>query len=81
MTIRCAEYTASTLQLRVEATDKSASAVLTVYANSTDQLIGTLTAQGGGYYTGSFALRWGPKSITVRSSRGGTTTSRTVVLR
>lgn len=59
-------------QLRVEATSTSASATLQVFVTSTNQLIGTLSNNGGGRYSRTFSnVSTNPQNITVRSSRGG----------
>jgi hypothetical protein len=39
---------------------------------STNQLVGTLTNNGGGKYSGQFSWSVNPQNITVRSSLGGT---------
>src|SRR5262249_20229306 len=69
-----AEYTVSRKQLRVQATSTSSTATLTVYVTATGQLIGTLTNNGGGKYSGQFAWPSNPQQITVRSSLGGPAT-------
>src|SRR5262249_44179928 len=75
-----AEYTASKKVLRVEATSTSTSATLQVFQTSTNQLIGTLTNNGGGKYTGQFSWATNPQTITVRSSLGGSS-SKSVTLK
>jgi hypothetical protein len=69
--IQRAEYTERDDQLRVEATSTSATATLQVFVTSTNQLIGTLTNNGGGRYSGTFTRSTNPQNITVRSSLGG----------
>jgi hypothetical protein len=66
-----AEYRASKRELRVNATSTSGSAVLRAYVTSTGALIGTLTNDGGGRYSGRFSWPTNPQNITVRSSLGG----------
>jgi hypothetical protein len=75
-----AEYTVSKQQLRVEATSTSASATLQVFVTSTNQLIGTLTNNGGGRYTGQFTWPTNPQTVTIKSSLGGSA-SKAVTLR
>src|SRR5215203_2700233 len=72
--IQRAEYTASKAKLRVDATSTNSSAVLKCYVTSTDALVGTLTNNGGGKYSGQFSWPSNPQSITVRSSFGGQAT-------
>jgi hypothetical protein len=69
-----AEYDGANRRLRVEATSTSSSATLRVHVSSTDALIGTLTNNGGGRYSGDLGWSTNPQSITVRSSLGGTAT-------
>ena len=76
--IQRAEYKERDDQLRVEATSTSATATLQVFVTSTNQLIGTLTNNGGGSYCGTFTRSTNPQNITVRSSLGGSV-SRTVM--
>jgi hypothetical protein len=66
------EYTVSKSVLLVEATSTSMSATLQVFQTATNQLIGTLTNNGGGKYTGQFSWPTNPQTITVKSSLGGT---------
>ena len=75
-----AEYTASKKVLLVEATSTSTSATLQVFQTSTNQLIGTLTNNGGGKYTGQFSWPTNPQNITVKSSLGGSS-SKAVTLK
>jgi hypothetical protein len=75
-----AEYEAGNRRLRVEATSTRSTATLRVFVTSTNQLIGTLSNNGGGRYRGEFAWPVNPQSITVRSNFGGQAT-RTVTLR
>lgn len=69
-----AEYVSSKRALRVEATSTRSNATLQVFITSSNQLIGTLTNNGGGRYGGQFNLSVNPQSITVRSSFGGEAT-------
>ncbi|HEV7472598.1 MAG TPA: VCBS repeat-containing protein [Pyrinomonadaceae bacterium] len=69
-----AEYDASKQKLRVEATSTGANATLQVFNTSSGQLIGTLSNNGGGRYSGQLNTPLNPRSITVRSSLGGTAT-------
>jgi hypothetical protein len=45
---------------------------LRVYVTSTDQLIGALSGNVDGSYTGDFSWQSNPQMITVRSTLGGT---------
>ncbi len=75
-----AEYETAKRTLRVEATCSRSTATLQVFVTSTNQLVGTLTNNGGGKYSGQFNLTSNPQSITVRSNGGGQTT-RTVTVK
>jgi hypothetical protein len=44
---------------------------LQVFVSSTNQLIGTLTNNGGGRYSRTFNWPSNPQNVTVRSSLGG----------
>ena len=72
--ITLAEYISSKRQLRVEAKSTNSTAVLQVFVTSTNALIGTLTSNGNGKYTGQFTWNTNPQRITVRSSLGGSST-------
>jgi hypothetical protein len=72
--ITLAEYDTSKRILRVEATSTRSSATLQAFVTAGGQLIGTLTNNGGGKYTGQFNLATNPQSITVRSNSGGSAT-------
>ena len=74
VSITRAEYRTSNTQLRVEATSTNASATLQVFVTSTNQLIGTLTNNGGGRFRGQFSWPVNPQTITVRSNFGGQAT-------
>ena len=80
VTITRAEYELGNRRLRVEATSTRATATLRVFVTSTNQLIGTLSNDGGGRFRGEFSWPVNPQSITVRSNFGGQAT-RTVTLR
>jgi hypothetical protein len=71
VTITRAEYSSGGRELRVEATSTNSSAVLRVYVTSTNELIGTLSNNGGGRYAGRFTWPSNPQNVTVRSSLGG----------
>jgi hypothetical protein len=70
--ITLAEYDTAKRTLRIEATSTNSKATLQVFVTMGGQLIGTLTNNGGGKYTGQLASATNPQSITVRSSAGGT---------
>lgn len=78
VSITLAQYDTSKRTLRVEATSTRSTSTLQAFVTIGGQLIGTLTSNGGGKYTGQFNLAANPQSITVRSSLGGSAT-RTVV--
>ena len=78
--VSLAQYETSKGTLRVEATSTRSNATLQVFITAGGQLIGTLTNNGGGKYTGQFNSATSPQSITVRSSAGGSAT-RTVVVK
>ena len=80
VSITRAEYDTSNRRLRVEATSTRSTATLRVFVTSTNQLIGTLSNDGGGRYRGEFSWSVNPQSITVRSNFGGQAT-RTVTAR
>ncbi len=71
VTISRAEYDTAKRSLRVEATSSRASATLQVFVTSTGQLIGTLSNNGGGKFSGQFAWSVNPQNITIRSNFGG----------
>jgi hypothetical protein len=70
-----AEYDSAKRQLRVNAANSAGGATLRAYVTGTDTLLGTLA--GG---TGQFSVATAPRSITLRSSLGGSAT-RTVTVR
>src|SRR5919106_3623210 len=80
VSITRAEYESGNRRLRIEATSTRSTATLQVFVTSTNQLIGTLSNDGGGRYRGEFNWSVNPQSITVRSNFGGQAT-RTVTLR
>ena len=69
--ITLAQYRLSRKRLSVQATSTSATATLKVYVTATGQLIGTLTNNGGGKYSGTFKWPTNPLNITIKSSLGG----------
>ncbi|HEY0426770.1 MAG TPA: FG-GAP-like repeat-containing protein [Pyrinomonadaceae bacterium] len=71
VTIQRAEYDGRNQILRVEATSSRTNATLQVLATSTGLVIGTLTNNGGGKYSGQLNSSVNPQNITVRSSFGG----------
>jgi len=71
ITISLAEYRTTTRRLSVTARSTNQNAVLKVYVTSTGALIGTLTNNGGGNYSGTFKWSTNPLNITVRSNLGG----------
>ncbi|HEV7860563.1 MAG TPA: FG-GAP-like repeat-containing protein [Pyrinomonadaceae bacterium] len=74
VSITLAQYDTAKRTLRVEATGTRANATLQVFITVGGQLIGTLTNNGGGKYTGQFNSATNPQSINVRSSAGGSAT-------
>jgi hypothetical protein len=74
VSITRAEYSTGNRELRVAATSSNGSAVLRAYVTATNELIGTLTNNGGGRYEGRFSWPTNPQNITVRSSLGGAAT-------
>src|SRR5215211_7887460 len=80
VTITRAEYQTGNRRLRVDATSTNANATLQVFVTSTNQLIGTLTNNGGGRFRGQFSWPVNPQNITVKSNFGGQAT-RAVITR
>ena len=80
VSITRAEYAVGNRRLRVEATSTRSTATLQVFVTSSNQLIGTLSNDGGGRYRGDLSWPVNPQSITVRSNFGGQVT-RTVTAR
>ncbi|MET0753293.1 MAG: hypothetical protein ABWZ66_07960, partial [Pyrinomonadaceae bacterium] len=69
-----AEYSASNRTMRVEASSNRTNATLQVFVTSSGQLIGTLSNNGGGKYSGQLNWSVNPQNVTVRSSLGGQAT-------
>lgn len=65
--------------LRVQATSSDPTAQLDVYVTATGAFIGTLTPQGDDFYSAQFSWPVNPNNITVRSSSGGSASSRVTV--
>jgi hypothetical protein len=80
VSITRAEYEVGNRRLRIEATSTRSNATLQAFVTSNNQLIGTLSNQGGGRFRGEFSWPTNPQSITVRSNFGGQAT-RTVTAR
>jgi hypothetical protein len=80
VSITRAEYETGNRRLRIEATSTRTNATLQALVTSNNQLIGTLSNQGGGRYRGEFSWPVNPQSITVRSNFGGQAT-RTLTVR
>ena len=80
VSITLAEYAIGNRRLRVEATSTRTNATLQAFVTSSNQLIGTLSNNGGGRYRGEFSWPVNPQNITVRSNFGGQAT-RTVTAR
>jgi hypothetical protein len=80
VSITRAEFDSGNRRLRIEATSTRANATLQAFVTSSNQLIGTLSNDGGGRYRGDFSWPTNPQSITVRSNFGGQAT-RAVVAR
>jgi DNA-binding beta-propeller fold protein YncE len=71
--IPSATYSQSTHVLTVTATDTNPQAILNVYLASNNQLLGTMTNQGGGNYQLTVTLAATPASVNVASNLGGKT--------
>ena len=74
VSITRAEYDIGNRRLRVEATSTRANATLRAFVTSSNQLIGTLSNDGGGRFRGEFSWPVNPQNITVRSNFGGQAT-------
>jgi hypothetical protein len=74
VSITRAEYDVGNRRLRVEATSTRTNATLQTFVTSSNQLIGTLSNDGGGRYRGEFNWAVNPQNITVRSNFGGQAT-------
>jgi len=71
-----AQYTTSTSQLTVQATDTNDTATLTVSVTRTGEILGTMMNQGGGNYAARFTRIANPRNITVTSNLGGSDSAR-----
>jgi hypothetical protein len=69
--IQRAEYQRARDLLRVDASSTEPTAILRVYVTSTGTLIGTMTNDGAGSFSGRLSWSTNPKNITVRGSFGG----------
>jgi hypothetical protein len=74
VSITRAEYDTGQRRLRIEATSTRSNATLQAFVTSNNQLIGTLSNDGGGRYRGEFSWPVNPQNITVRSNFGGQAT-------
>ena len=72
------EYIVSKKQLRVQATSTSKTATLQILVASTGALIGTLTNNGAGGFSGQLSWPVNPQTITAKSSAGGSATKAVV---
>ena len=72
------EYVVSKKQLRVQATSTSTTATLQILVTSTGALIGTLTNNGAGGFSGQVSWPVNPQTITATSSAGGSATKAVV---
>lgn len=75
VSISRAEYETAKRTLRIDASSSKSTATLQAYVTSTNQLIGRLTNNGAGRYSGAFTLSANPQNITVRSNLGGAKSS------
>lgn len=75
VSISRADYESAKSTLRVEASSSKSIAALQVFVTSTNQLIGTLTNNGGGKYSGAFTQSTNPQNITLKSNLGGSKSS------
>lgn len=80
VSISRAEYRSGTRRLTINAASSNATATLRVHNTASNALIGTLTNNGGGNFSGTFTVTSNPGNITVRSSAGGSA-SRVVTVR
>ena len=78
MSITLDEYIVSKKQLRVQATSTSRTATLQILVTSTGALIGTLTNNGAGGFSGQLSWPVNPQNITAKSSAGGSATKAVV---
>lgn len=72
--IQKAEYDSSKRSLKIESTSSRANATLQVFVTSSGQLLGTLSSNGGGKFSGQLSAATNPQNITVRSNLGGSAT-------
>jgi hypothetical protein len=72
--VQKAEYNPSKSTLLVEASSSNANATLQVFVTSSGQLLGTLTNNKGGKFSGQLNAATNPLNITVRSNFGGSAT-------
>ena len=71
VTVTKAQYSISGSQLKVNATDSDATAVLTVKVTSTGEVLGTMQTRGDGNYQLKKVGIANPVNITVTSNLGG----------
>jgi hypothetical protein len=71
VSITRAEYETSKRTLRAEASSSRSNATMQVFVTSTGQLIGSLSNNGGGRFSGQFNWSTNPQNITVRSNFQG----------
>ena len=71
VSIQKADYVVSKKQLTVQASSTSQTAILTVTATATGEVIGVLTNKGAGSYAGTFSPAASPQNITVTSDLNG----------
>ncbi|HLJ57790.1 MAG TPA: hypothetical protein VKT77_22325 [Chthonomonadaceae bacterium] len=69
-----AEYTVSQKQLRLEATSTNPAATLTAYDAATGAMIGNMTFSGGNKFQLQVLWPTAVKSVTLKSSKGGSVT-------
>jgi hypothetical protein len=72
--VQRAEYDSGKRTLKVEASSSRSTATLSVYVTSSGQLLGTLSSNGGGKFSGQLSVATNPQNITVRSNGGGSAT-------
>jgi len=66
-----AEYTISQKQLRLEATSTNSAATLTAYDTASGAFLGTMTFSGGGKFQLQITWPTAVKSVTIKSTKGG----------
>lgn len=74
VSVQKADYDSSKRTLKVEANSSGSNATLQVFVTSSGQLLGTLSSNGGGKFSGQLSSATNPQNITVRSSLGGSAT-------